>query len=554
MTGQMISGGETLVRALLVHGADLAFCVPGESYLPVLDAFHHVTDKFRLITCRNETGATNMAEAHGKLMGRPGLVFVTRGPGACHASIGVHTAFRDSTPMILFVGQVSREMRGREAFQEIDFRAMFAPIAKWVVEVEEATELPGIVAEAWHKAMSGRKGPVVVSLPEDILSDPVEASEAAPIPPLQAEPSGDDIAGFKSIMEEAERPLVILGGSGWSEHSVHAIRKFVEQNNLPAGAAFRFQDLLDNRHPNYVGDIGIGINPELAKMVREADVILALGPRLGEMTTSGYTLLKPPKSDQRLIHVHAGSEELGRVYQAELAIHSSPGLFAEAISDLSLRQKDGWQSWLRAARENYQAWNTPQSNPGDVQIAEIYAWMRDHLDDDAILTNGAGNYTGWLHRYYHYRTFKSQLAPTSGAMGYGVPAAIAAKIACPDRQVISISGDGCFLMTGQELATAVQYDAQVVFLVFNNSMLGTIRMHQERHYPGRISGTDLVNPDFASLARSFGVNGATVEKTSEFAPAMKEALACGKPALIEVKISPEAISTQNTMSEIRGAG
>jgi len=551
MAGKTRTGGQAVVEALLKHGSDTAFCVPGESYLPILDAFYDVKNKIKLYTCRHESGASNMAEAYGKLTGKPGICLVTRGPGATNASIGIHTAMQDSTPLIMLVGQVDTKDKGREAFQEVDFEAMFAPLAKWAVEVSSADQIPGIMRKAFQVAMSGRKGPVVVSFPEDTLSGPSTVETQEPLPVHEAAPSDADLENLKTILSGAKHPLVILGGSGWTKKAVQDYRVWAEGEGLPTGCAFRFQDLMDPRSGNYIGDIGIGINPKLAERVKTADVILALGPRLGEMTTSGYTIIKAPKPDQRLIHVHAGAEELGRVYKAELAIHAKPELFVKALKKITLGKKDAWSKELKEARQDYLDWSTPNKNPGSVQLAEIYRYFRETLPDNAIFTNGAGNYTAWLHRFYHYRDFKTQVAPTSGAMGYGVPAAIAAKIVHPNRPVICCAGDGCFLMTGQELATAAQYKVPVIFLVFNNSMYGTIRMHQEKHYPGRVSGTDLKNPDFAAFAESFGIKGVKVDTNKGFEGAFEAALKSGQPALIEITVDPEAISPAATLSGLR---
>ncbi len=540
-----------MVSALLAHGTDMAFCVPGESYLAALDALYDVQDHIRLVSCRHEGGAANMAEAYGKLTGRPGICFVTRGPGAANASIGVHTAFQDSTPMILFVGQVASDQRDREAFQEVNFEAFFGPLAKWAAEIQSADRIAEYVGRAFQTAVSGRPGPVVLALPEDMLSGPAPVQKSRHHPPVKAHPGADDLARIKKALETATRPLVILGGSGWNKEAIADIRHFLEANHLPAGAAFRCQDLIDNRHANYAGDIGIGINPKLAERVKKADLILAIGPRLGEMTTGGYTLIQSPVPPQKLVHIHAGADELGRVFQGNILVNAGPAEFAAAVRDMQIAGAEKWRSRTRQARAEYEDWITPRPHPGPVQLPEIYAYMREHLPEDSIFTNGAGNYTAWLHRYYQYRSFKTQLAPTSGAMGYGVPAAIAAKITHPDRTVICAAGDGCFMMTAQELATAVQYQANVIFLVFNNSMYGTIRMHQEKHYPGRVVGTDLVNPDFVAYAVAFGAYGEKIASTDDFPGALRRAMEAGKPALIEIPVLPDAISTQTTLSDLK---
>ena len=551
MADQPYNGGRAVVDALVAHRAGIAFCVPGESYLPILDALYDVSDKIKLITCRHESGASNMAEAYGKLTGQPGICLVTRGPGATNASIGIHTARQDSTPLIMLVGQVATHQIGYEAFQEVDYKKMFAPLAKWVEQVEDVKDIPEVMTRAFHVALSGRPGPVVIALPEDILNAECPPAKIKPQAPDLAAPKAEDLKNLAALMRRAEKPLVILGGSGWSGEAVTGFRDFAEREGLPAGCAFRYQDRIDPRCDNYVGDIGIGINPKLAAMVREADVILALGPRLGEMTTSGYTLLKPPVPEQTLVHVHSGKQELGRVYQADLAIHSTPANFVAALKAVKFGKKDDWAGWLQSARKDYLKWSEPTQNPGRVQVAEIYRYFRETLPDDTIFTNGAGNYTAWLHRFYHYRALGTQVAPTSGAMGYGVPAAIAAEMVHPERIVISCSGDGCFLMTGQEVATEVQYNVPVIFLVFNNSMYGTIRMHQEKQFPGRVSGTDLENPNFMELAKAFGLDGYFADSNQGFEAAFEVALEKGGPALIEIIVDREAISPAATLSDLK---
>ncbi len=547
------TGAQVLVDALKIHGVDLAFCVPGESYLAVLDALYDARDAIRLISCRQEGGAANMAEAHGKLTGRPGICFVTRGPGAANAAIGVHTAFQDSTPMILFVGQVARGQVEREAFQEVDFRRMFGPLTKWVAEIDDAGRIPELVSQAFHRAVAGRPGPVVLALPEDMLTDRVTVADAGPYKTVRPHPGAADLAAMRGLIAAAKRPFLIVGGGGWTAQAAADIVAFAAAFDLPAGAAFRCQDLFDNTHANYVGDVGIGINPALARRVRDADLLLVVGARLGEMTTGGYTLIEVPRPRQTLVHVHAGAEELGRVYQADLPINSGMASFAAAARALAPIAPAPWRDWTAAARADYLANLEPARNPGPLQMGEVMAYLRERLPADAIVANGAGNYTGWVHRFYQYRRFRTQLAPTNGAMGYGLPAAVAAKAAHPNRAVVCFTGDGCFLMTGQELATAVQYGLNIVVLVVNNSMYGTIRMHQEREYPGRVIATDLVNPDFAALARAFGAQGETVERTAEFAPAFERAMAAGRPALIELKLDPEAITTRATLADIRKA-
>jgi acetolactate synthase-1/2/3 large subunit len=547
------TGGELLVDALRVHGADTAYCVPGESYLPVLDALYFARDAIRLIVCRHEGGAANMAEAYGKLTGKPGICFVTRGPGACNASIGVHTAFQDSTPMVLFVGQVGGGFVEREAFQEVDFRRMFGPMAKWVAQIDRAERIPELVSHAFHTAVSGRPGPVVLALPEDMLTAQAAVADTGPYRRVAASPASADMALLRQRLAAAERPLLLLGGGDWNRAACDDIHAFAQRNGLPVAVSFRCQDLMDNRDPHYVGHVGIGINPGLAKRVRETDLLLAVGPRLGEMTTGGYALIKPPVPKQPLVHVHPGADELGRVYQADLLIVSGMPEFAAAAAALEPVDGERWQAWRRSARGEYEADLIPSPMPGALDLGQVVRELNENLPVDTIVANGAGNYSGWVHRYWQYGPFRTQLAPTSGAMGYGVPAAIAAKLRHPDRTVVCFAGDGCFLMTGQELATAMQYGAAVLFLVVNNRMYGTIRMHQEREYPDRVYGTGIDNPDFAALARSYGAHGETVRDTAEFGPALARALSSGKPALIELVIDPDAITTRTTLSAIRKA-
>ncbi len=547
----LVTGGQALIQALVDNGATLAFGVPGESYLAALDAMHDASKALQFITCRHEAGAANMAEAHGKLTGEPGICFVTRGPGATHASIGLHTAFQDSTPMIMLIGQVASDQVEREAFQEIDYRRYLSEVTKWTAEINDASRIAEYVGRAFRVATSGRPGPVALALPEDMLTSLCPKESSVPYMAAKAHPGTGDLAEMKRLLENAEQPLVMLGGSGWDERSVENVRRFIENNGLPVCVSFRCQDRFDNRHPNYVGDMGIGANPALIKRMQGADLLLVLGPRLGEMTTGGYARLNVPVPEQTLIHVHQGAEELGRVYQPTLAINAAPTTLAPLLAGLKLTPKGDWSARTKEARAEYEAWITPVKNPGDVQLSELYAHMRTQLPAKTVMCNGAGNYAAWLHRFYQYRAFGTQLAPTSGAMGYGVPAAIAAKIARPDAPVIALAGDGCFMMSVMELATAARYRANVVFLIFNNSMLGTIRMHQEREYPDRVSGTDLTNPDFVALARSFGALGLRVEKTEEFAAALDKAINADTPALIEIIVDPEAISPTTTLSSLK---
>jgi acetolactate synthase-1/2/3 large subunit len=545
------TGGEILARSLVVQGADHVFCVPGESHLGLLDGLYDEREKVRLVVCRHEGSAANMADAYGKLTGRPGIALVTRGPGATHASVGIHTAFQDSTPVLLLIGQARRDFLDREAFQEIDFRRMFGQLSKWVAQIDDASRIPEYVSHAFHTAMSGRPGPVVLALPEDMLEEQAVAKAAYPAHRIAASPSQEQMSRLRAILAGAHRPIVLLGGSGWTAAACEDFRRFAEAWQLPVTCAFRFQDLFDNGHPLYAGDVGIGINPKLAQRIRDADVALVFGARLGEITTSGYSLFEVPVPRQRLVHAHCGAEELGRVYAAELPINSGMSELAGALARLQPQAPPAWASESAAARAEYLAWSTPVPIPGPVQLAEIVRSLRDRLPPDAIIANGAGNYTSWVHRFHQYRRFKTQLGPTSGAMGYGLPAAIAAKSLHPERTVIAFAGDGCFLMTGQELATAVRHQLAIVVIVVNNSQYGTIRMHQERHYPGRVHGTALVNPDFAAYARSFGAHGELVQATAEFAPALDRALAAGGPALIEIRIPEEAITPSTTLAAIR---
>jgi len=548
------TAAQILVDALRIHGVDTAFCVPGESYLAVLDALYDARDSIRLIVARQDGGAAYMSEAWAKVTGRPGICFVTRGPGATNASIGVHTAMQDSTPMILFIGQVPGEFVERESFQEVDYRRMFGPMAKWVASIDRADRVHEYVSHAFHLAMSGRPGPVVLALPEDMLTQTASVADIATYQVVQASPSPADIDKLRALLAQARRPLVILGGTVWTREACRDLLAFAENCGLPVACSFRFQDLFDNRHDHYAGDVGIGINPKLAQRVRDADLLLVIGERLGEMTTGGYTLVEPPRPKQKLVHVHAGAEELGRVYQGELLINSGMPQIAAALKSLKL---DGgaWRAWRERARADYLEWTKPAANPGKVQLADIVAWLRERLPEDAIIANGAGNFAGWVSRYYRYPGLRTQVAPTSGSMGYGVPAGVAAQVAHPERMVVSFNGDGDFLMNGQELATAVQYGLPVVFVVVDNGMYGTIRMHQEREYPGRVYGTALKNPDFAGLARAYGAHGELVEETAQFAPAFERAVktaeAAGKPALIHVRIDPQAITTSTTLDAIR---
>ncbi len=539
------TGAQHLVAALLANGARHGFAVPGESYLAVLDALVDTRDQFQLITCRHEAAAANMAEAHGKLSGRPGIAFVTRGPGATHASIGVHTAFQDSTPMILFIGQVARDQRDREAFQEVDYRRFFGPLAKWVEEIDDAARVPEYVNRAFAIAMNGRPGPVVLALPEDMLTDVVEAAALPPAPKVESAPRAEDIATLQALLDKAQNPLLLLGGPGWTHHAIADVRRFIDAYDMPVATSFRAKDLIDNRHRCYAGDVGIGPNPKLASYVRAADLLIACGPRLGEMTTSGYSLLTPPLPTQKLVHIHPGAEELGRVYHPALAIQSSMPQMARAL--MSLLPKTKFTAQATQARKDYADWIVPHSDGKGVNLSKIWAHLDALLPHDAIITNGAGNYASWLHRYYQHKGWKTQLAPTSGAMGYGLPAAIAAKIIHPERMVIAVAGDGCFMMAMPELATAAHHKANIIVLVINNSQYGTIRMHQEREFAGRPSGTSLTNPDFVALAKSFGFASWKVETTDDFSDVFTQAQKHTGPALIEIITDGDDIAPGRTL-------
>jgi acetolactate synthase I/II/III large subunit len=543
-------GGKILADALAAQGVKMAFGVPGESYLPVLDGLHDLRERIRFVICRQEGGASYMAEAYGKLTGEPGILFVTRGPGATNGAVGVHTGFQDSTPMVVFIGQVPNEFAEREAFQEIDYRRMYGQMAKWVAQIDRVERIPEYVSRAFHTACAGRPGPVVLALPEDTLFAEAAVADAPKYHKVRPAPSPSDIQQLKKLLDGAERPFVLVGGGGWDRDACARLQRWAEANGLAVGTSFRCQDLFDNRSANYAGDVGIGINPKLAERVRNADVLLVIGPRLGEMTTSGYSLLESPVPKQSLVHVHAGAEELGQVFRPALAINSGYPQFVQALEALKF-QKPQWQADTQSLRQSFVEWTTPRPMPGEVQYGEVIKWLSERLPEDTIVAGGAGNFAGWLHRHFRYKGFRTQLGPTNGSMGYGFPAGLAAKLAEPKRPVLAVCGDGDFLMNGQELATAVQYGANFVALVVNNGIYGTIRMHQEREYPGRVYGTELRNPDFAAYARAFGAHGETVTRTKDFEPAFERAWAAGKPALIELKIDPDAITPATTLSAIR---
>ncbi|WP_439362025.1 thiamine pyrophosphate-binding protein [Bradyrhizobium sp. DASA03007] len=555
------SGGEILIDTLRIHGVDTVFCLPGESFLAAIDALAGASDAIRTVVARHEAGAAHMAEAYGKLTGQPGICFVTRGPGASHAAIGVHTASQDSTPMILFIGQVARGMLGREAWQEVEFRQMFGGMAKWVVEIDRADRIPELVSRAFHVAVSGRPGPVVVSLPEDMLAEEAVAENARPYQRAAAHPSVEQLLRLAEMVEASERPLVLVGGGGWNARACADLATFVETFDLPVAAGFRRQDILDNRHPNYVGHAGLGPSTKLVQRIRSADLIIAIGGRLGETTTSGYTLFEVPRPSQRFVHAHADPNELGRIYQADLLINAGMPELAAAIAQL--RPQDGSEAsgrerrktWIRAARADFVAEQVPGPMPGPVDLGAVMLHLREVLQADAIISNGAGNYAIWVHKFHHYGGFRTQLAPTSGSMGYGLPAAIAAKLVHPQRTAVCFAGDGCFLMSANELATAAQYGLGIIVVVVNNGMYGSIRMHQEKEYPGRVHATALDNPDFAALARAFGGYGELVADTETFASAFARAKAFAdekrKPAVLELRIDPEAITPNATLTQLR---
>ncbi len=557
--------GHVLVEALIAQGVDTCFGVPGESYLAVLDGFAQHRERIRFIACRQEGGAAFMAEAQGKLTGRPGICFVTRGPGATNASIGIHTAFQDSTPLILFVGQVASDQRDREAFQELDYRQMFGPgtlgMAKWVGEVHSADRLPEYIARAFHTALQGRPGPVVLVLPEDMLTQMTAAAVLPRVQPAQAWPAPGALRDLRALLMAAERPFVIAGGSGWDAEAARALQRFAENWQLPVGCGFRFQDTFDNRHAMYAGDVGIALNPRLAQRVKDADLIIALGVRLGEMTTNGYTLLTPPRTAQKLVHIHAGAEELGRVYSADLLLQSSMACAAKALETLAAPTELPWKAWTTAAHADYEA-NHVAASVQPLDMAQVMKTAQRLAPMDTVYANGAGNFAGWVHRYVRYHGLqhhgRTQLAPTSGAMGYGLPAAVAAALLYPERTVVNVAGDGDFQMNGQELATAIGYGAnrgggRLISLVVDNGVYGTIRMHQEREYPARISGTDMVNPDFVALARAYGWRGAFVDRSEDFEAAFAQALQPGAPMLIHLKLDPDVSTTRTTLSAIREA-
>jgi acetolactate synthase I/II/III large subunit len=575
-------GGEIVADTLRANGIEAAFCVPGESFLAVLDALYD--SPTRLITCRHEAGAANMAVAYGKLTGRPGVCLVTRGPGGTQASVGVHTAAQDSAPLLLLVGQVGRGVRGREAFQELDVPAVFGPMAKWAAEADDPARLPELLARAFEVATSGRPGPVVLALPEDVLAGTARVADPRPVRPVAPGVAPAALARLRELLGGARRPLIIAGGPGWTESAASDLKAVAEASRLPVAASWRSQDVLDNRSASYVGDLGVSTNPALAERVRAADLVVAVGPRLGEITTGGYRLLEAPVPRQRLVHVHPGLAELGRLYQPDLAVNAAVGPFLGAWRSVPPVRGNAWAAWTEAARTNYLAWvrpwptggvpqpgggaqpggsphgttrgptqpgGDPVASRGRVDLGQVLAVLRERLPDDAIVASGAGNYSVWVHRFFQFRRHGTQLAPKSGAMGFGLPAALAAKVVHPRRTVVAVAGDGDFLMCGQELATAVQHGLEVVVLLVDNGMYGTIRMHQERAYPGRVIATDLQNPDFAALAEAYGAAGETVADTGEFPAALDRALEAGRPAVLVLRVDPEAIAPGLSISALR---
>ena len=547
------TGGELLADGLICQGADTVFGVPGESFLPLLDAIYARCDKLRFVTCRQEGGSAFMADAFGKLTGRPGICLVTRGPGACNASIGVHTAWQDSTPMIVLIGQVPRFNRYRDAFQEIEFRDMFAPMAKWICEVDSSRRIPEHLSHAFHIALSGRPGPVVLVLPEDVLAERAVAIDLPPAQISRAVMESDVQQRLHTRLTAARRPLVILGGPGWGSEAAAALARVAERQHIPVATALRCQDYFDNHHPCYGGDLGISAEPELLRHVRAADLLLVIGARLDEMTTQGYSVPSAPRSEQCLVHVYPDGQELGRVYYPDVPVLSDPALFAAALESLDAEVPAGRAAWCASVHQDYSKLLTPASQPGALDMGHVIAALQQRLPENTIVTNGAGNYTAWVHKFWRFRTYRSQLAPISGVMGYGVPASVAAKLIYPDRHVVVLAGDGCFLMNAQELATIRHYELDPLIVVVNNGMYGTIRMHQERKYPGRVYGTGLTNPDFAALATSFGLYGQVLERTEDVAATIDRALAAGGPALIDCRVDPEGVTPRTTLSDLAAA-
>jgi acetolactate synthase I/II/III large subunit len=543
-------GGKILADQLAIQGVRRVFSVPGESFLAALDGLYQ--SGIENIVCRQEGGAAMMAEAYGKLTGQPGVLFVTRGPGATNASAGIHIAKQDSTPMVVFVGQIARGHRDREAFQEVDYRAMFGTVAKWACEVDQTDRLAEYISHAFHVAMSGRPGPVVLALPEDMLSAVADVADLAAPAARPAAVSAAQVEAVRAMVGAAKRPLVILGGSSWSAEAARDAARFAEASGLPVAVTFRRQGHFDNRHAHYVGDLGVGMNPKLGARLKAADCLLVIGARLGDIATGGYELLDPTVPGPKIIHVYPEPDELGRVFRPDLGIAVPAVEMIAALADAPV--SGDWAAWVAGGRAEYEAWQVPVETPGAVKMERVVGWMSANLPEDAILTNGAGNYAAFLHRYYRFKRYGTQVAPTSGSMGYGFPAAISAKLEHPERVVVCMAGDGCFQMTLNEFSTAAQHGAAVIVVVANNGRYGTIRMHQERHYPGRVSGTDLANPDFAALARAYGGHGEVVTDDADFGAAFGRAVASGKASVIELRLDPEMLSTGMTLSQTRALG
>lgn len=548
------SGGQILVDQLRIHEVDTIFCVPGESYLTVIDALHDAQNEIKTVACRQEGGATNMAEAYGKLTGKPGVAMVTRGPGACNGSIGVHTAMQDSTPMVIFIGQVARDQEYREAFQEVDYHQFYGAICKKVVQIDHAERVPELVSQAFHIAASGRPGPVAVSIPEDMQRDMADVADARSFTTVRSEVGPKAMADFRAQLANSERPLMILGGAGWSEKACTDIQAFSEANAVPVAASFRCQDLFDNMHVNYAGELGTSASPQLAERLRASDLLIVLGSRLGEMTTNGYSLVSLPVPRQKLVHVYMDASELGRVYEPDVSIVASMESFAAAARDMKATNTDSRVEWLRQANQDYIDNLKPTLEMSSVNMHAVMDVLNEKLTADAIITTDAGNFSGWAQRFYRYRKFRSQLGPTSGAMGYAIPAAISARLTAPNRPVVAFVGDGGAMMSGQEIATAMQYGSDPTILVINNNCYGTIRMHQERDYPNRTLATELKNPDFAKWAESFGAYGAIVEKTEDFEAVFEQAMKADRISIIEIRVDLETITTRTTMSNLRGSG
>lgn len=546
------SGGQILADQLRLHGCDTAFCVAGESYLELLDALYDHKD-FKLYTCRNETGAANAAEAYGKLTGKPGVVMVTRGPGACHGVIGLHTAHQDSTPMIMLIGQVARDQFDREAFQEIDYRRMLGQVTKWTAQIESVERVPEYLARAFSTAMSGRPGPVALALPEDMLRDFTSAPDAAPYQMARAAPADADMTTLRQKLADAKKPLVVVGGGGWTKEAAADISAFAEANDLPVACSFRRLDIMDHFGPNFVGDLSTAPAPKLLQMVKDADLLVVVGARLGEITTQGYAMLESPKPAKAFVHVHANAEELGRVYQPELGIQSGMAAFAAAAKAMAPIKNPAWKNWRATARADFEAWATPQPGDGELDLATVMLEIRKRTDPDTIVTVDAGNFSGWAMRFMQFQQLQTFAAPTSGAMGYAVPAAVGASLAFPDRKVFGFVGDGGFMMTSQELATAKQYGGKPIIFLFDNGMYGTIRAHQAKRHPGRAVAVELENPDFQKLIEAYGGHGETVAATAEFGPALDRALASGLPAVICLKMDPNVISTTTTLEKMETA-